>query len=38
MVISTAKWSKEVETVGAVLLGLAKKKKKHDTWLNLNFK
>ena len=28
MVISTAKWSKEVETVGAVLLGLAKKKKK----------
>ena len=26
MVISTAKWSKEIETVGAVLLGLAKKK------------
>ena len=28
MVISTAKWSKEIETVGAVLPGLAKKKKK----------
>ena len=43
MVISTAKWSKEIETVGAVLPGLAKKKKKkkikkHDTWLNLNFR
>lgn len=28
MMISTAKWSKEVETVGAVLPGLAKKNNK----------
>ena len=43
MVISTAKWSKEIETVGAVLPGLAKKKKKkkkkkQETRLNLNFR
>lgn len=41
MVISIAKWNKEIETVGAVLPGLVKKKQKqnrHDTWLNLNFR